>query len=56
MTAWRERHDVGGECACKRINMCKTDAHAGEEGMRGTHARRPSQDRVRVLVRECNGW
>jgi hypothetical protein len=37
-------------------NTCKTDAHAEEEGMQGTHARRPSQDRVRVLVRECNGW
>jgi hypothetical protein len=25
----------------------KHPAHAKEEGMRGTHARRPSQDRVR---------
>jgi hypothetical protein len=35
---------------------CKTYAHAEEEGMQGTHSRRPSQDRVRVFVRERNGW
>jgi hypothetical protein len=29
----RERHDVGGECACRRISLCKTDAYAEEEGM-----------------------
>jgi hypothetical protein len=26
----REKHDVGGGCACRRSNTCKADMHAGK--------------------------
>jgi hypothetical protein len=50
-THMQEKKHVQGRHTCRKSNTCKTDVHAEEESMRGTHARIPSHDRVRVLVR-----